>query len=135
MIVHFSIVKVAVICCSLFVNAFECLAQDQPAPALKVSEVEHDFGNIPAGTPVECVFTLTNTGNAPLVIATVHASCGCTKPEFSEEPVLPGKSTGIRVKFNAQGLGTFSKTITVYANTKDKAHLLFIKGNLYAPQN
>lgn len=116
-----------------FVFGFECPGQSNSAPTPKFSEIEHNFGDIPAGQSVSCEFIIENTGNAPYVIGDVTASCGCTKPEYSPEPVMPGKKTKIKVVFNGQGMGTFSKTITVYDNSEQKYHQLFIAGNLYDP--
>ena len=127
---------------SFFILAFlvfglECSGQNvaasAPAPTLKFSEIDHNFGDIPAGQSVSCEFVIENTGSTPYIISDVTASCGCTKPEYSPAPVPPGKSTKIKVVFNGQGMGTFSKTITVYDNSEQQYHQLFVSGNLYDP--
>ncbi len=78
----------------------------------------HDFGTIAEGDSVEHVFTFTNTGEFPLVVNNVTASCGCTTPEWPREPVKPGEKSFVRVKFNSRNkMGQQNKTVTIYANT------------------
>ncbi len=78
-----------------------------------------DLGTVKEGAPVEVSYRFTNTGDKPLVIANVTASCGCTVPEKPEEPIAPGKQGTIKAKFDSKGRkGTNNKVITVDANTK-----------------
>lgn len=97
---------------------------------ITATETEFDFGTIKeADGPVSHTFTIKNTGNAPLVLTRVAASCGCTKPEFDTAPVAPGKTTTIKVTYNPAGRpGQFVKTISVYSNGKDGSYILRIKG-------
>jgi len=88
-------------------------------PVITFEETVHDFGEIENGTPVETVFSYTNTGNAPLVITDIKSTCGCTVPQnWSKEPLAPGSSANFTVKFNGKGANKVSKTITVTANTE-----------------
>ncbi|GAB3896578.1 DUF1573 domain-containing protein [Spirosoma agri] len=78
----------------------------------------HDFGALTEGDTVEHVFKFTNTGEFPLIINNITVSCGCTTPEWPREPVAPGASSSIRVRFNSRGKsGEQNKTVTVIANT------------------
>lgn len=78
----------------------------------------HDFGALTEGDTVEHTFAFTNTGQFPLIINNITASCGCTTPEWPREPVAPGAKSSIRVRFNSRGkVGQQNKTITVFANT------------------
>lgn len=78
----------------------------------------YDFGTLTEGDTVEHSFAFTNTGEFPLIINNITASCGCTTPEWPREPVAPGAKSSIRVRFNSQGkMGQQNKTITVFANT------------------
>ena len=78
----------------------------------------HDFGTITEGDSVEHVFAFTNTGEFPLIVNNVTASCGCTTPEWPREPVKPGQKSFVRVKFNSRNkMGQQNKTVTIYANT------------------
>ncbi len=78
----------------------------------------YDFGTLTEGDTVEHVFAFTNTGEFPLIINNITASCGCTTPEWPREPVAPGAKSSVRVRFNSRGKqGEQSKTITIFANT------------------
>lgn len=77
-----------------------------------------DFGTINEGDTVEHVFQFKNTGEFPLIINNVTASCGCTTPEWPHEPVAPGKTSSILVRFNSRNkAGVQNKTVSIYANT------------------
>lgn len=80
---------------------------------LKFKELTHDFGKIKQNVPVTFDFAFTNTSNKPVVIESAIASCGCTTPVKPEAPVGKGKQDKITAGFNAQNLGTFTKTITI----------------------
>ena len=78
----------------------------------------YDFGTLTEGDTVEHVFAFTNTGEFPLIINNITASCGCTTPEWPREPVAPGAKSSVRVRFNSRGKsGEQNKTITIFANT------------------
>ncbi|GAB3541904.1 DUF1573 domain-containing protein [Spirosoma fluminis] len=78
----------------------------------------YDFGTLTEGDTVEHVFEFTNTGEFPLIINNITASCGCTTPEWPREPVAPGTKSSVRVRFNSRGKGgEQNKTITIFANT------------------
>lgn len=111
-----------------------------PADVIALKEGEYNFGKIPQGKPVTHVFTYTNTGSTPLSLENVQASCGCTTPEWSKEPVAPGASANITVGFNAMNDGPFTKYITIaYNGTQSKQ--IIIKGEVWktpsssAPEN
>lgn len=93
----------------------------------------HDFGTFSENDPkVTCTFTFTNTGNDLLVIHQAVASCGCTVPTYTKEPVKPGESGKIEVTYNGAGKypGDFKKTITVRCNAKTETVRLYIKGHM-----
>ena len=78
----------------------------------------YNFGEMTEGDTVEHTFAFTNTGEFPLIINNITASCGCTTPEWPREPVLPGQKSSVTVRFNSRGkMGEQNKTITVFANT------------------
>jgi hypothetical protein len=93
---------------------------------------EHDFGKIKeADGNATYVFEFVNKGNAPLVINRVQASCGCTTPTWTKEPIEAGKKGAITVTYAAPGRpGAFTKTITVYSNASDEQTVLVIKGEV-----
>ena len=84
--------------------------------AIQLKEAEYDFGKVPQGKPVYHIFEITNKSNQPLKLDNVTASCGCTTPEWSKEPVAPGATAKIKVGFNAAAEGAFEKYITVQYN-------------------
>ncbi len=128
---------------SLFVAlSFGALkAQDTPAPQvpangpkIEFSSLEHNYGQIVKGGDGNCVFTFTNTGTEPLILSNVRASCGCTTPSWTKEPVMPGKTGTIKVKYNTNNVGGFTKTITVTSNAVDNPRVVLkIKGNVTNP--
>ena len=82
----------------------------------------YDFGKInEEDGKATYVFTFTNRGNSPLVLNRVQASCGCTTPTYTKEPIEPGKKGIITVTYNPAGRpGVFTKTITVYSNASEE---------------
>ena len=96
-------------------------------PVMSFEKSEHDFGTIESGTPQETIFKFTNTGDAPLIITDASSSCGCTVPDPPKEPIAPGDTGEMVVKFNGSGQNQVTKTITVTANTEKGKELLRIK--------
>lgn len=89
----------------------------------------HDFGTLPEGPNADYEFTFKNTGKEPINLQTVNASCGCTTPSWSKEPVLPGKTGSIKASYATKGRpGGFTKSITVVSNAGTK--VLTIKGTV-----
>lgn len=108
---------------------------DGPLPALKWDEMEHDFGTINEGDVVEHVFKFENTGEAPLIIESARASCGCTVPKWPREPVPPGETGEVHVRFDSKGKPNVqNKTVTITANTYPKITRLRIK-SFVAPKD
>ena len=102
-------------------NVEKALVRDNSPTKLPIMTFDkkvHDFGVIKDGTPVETIFSYTNTGEAPLLITDIKSTCGCTVPrDWSREPLNPGESSQFTVKFNGKGSNKTSKTVTVAANT------------------
>jgi hypothetical protein len=89
----------------------------------------HDFGTVPEGPAAEYEFRFKNTGKEPITISKVQASCGCTTPSYSKDPVLPNKDGAIKASYNTNGRpGPFTKTITVVSNAGTK--VVTIKGTV-----
>jgi hypothetical protein len=100
-------------------KAAERDAQAIVFPSVTFDKTTHDFGEIMNGTPVETVFTYTNSGKSPLVVTDIKSTCGCTVPQgWSREPLAPGASSQFTVKFNGKGANKVSKTITLTTNTE-----------------
>src|ERR1700735_2944708 len=92
-------------------------ALPKPADVLQLKETSHNFGKIPQGRPTTYIFEIVNTGTTPLLLDNVHASCGCTTPEWSRAPIPAGATAEIKVGYNAYAEGTFNKTVTIVYNT------------------
>ena len=108
-------------------------AMAQKQAEIKFDKMEHNCGTFAESQPVQkCTFTFTNTGDAPLVINQAVASCGCTVPSYTKEPIAPGKKGTISVTYNGKGKfpGHFKKTITVRSNAKTEMTRLYILGNM-----
>lgn len=95
------------------------------------AKTAHDFGTIKESDgDVTCEFQFTNTGNSPILILRATASCGCTSPEYTKQPIRPGEKGVISVTYHAKGRpGPFEKSVHVYDNT-NKRTLLTITGNV-----
>ena len=89
-----------------------------------------DYGTIEKGSNGVRVFEFTNTGNEPLVISKVSSSCGCTIPKKPEDPILPGKTGQIEVKYDTNRVNPIRKTITVISNAETPTVALKIKGEV-----
>jgi hypothetical protein len=103
-------------------------AQEVYYPTMDFETKTHDFGTINEGDVVEHTFTFTNNGKAPLVITSARGSCGCTVPTWTKEPIKPGDSGEMLVKFNSKGKpNNQNKTVTIKANTESGTERLQIK--------
>jgi hypothetical protein len=97
-------------------------------PKLNFDKTEHDFGTIAEGDVVETVFNFTNTGKSELIILSAKGSCGCTVPEWPKEPIMPGESGKIKVKFNSYRKPNLQqKQITLVTNTEEGKEILKIR--------
>jgi hypothetical protein len=113
----------------LFTGAISAQAQFTEA-TISFDNLNHNFGNIKeVDGIVEHTFEFKNTGKQALILNAVRASCGCTTPEWSKEPIPPGGSGSIKVSFNPlRRPGAFRKSITVQSNAKTKTTILYIVG-------
>ena len=97
-------------------------------PVMAIDTPSVDLGTLMQGDTIMHVYNFKNTGNMPLVLSNVNASCGCTTPSYSTEPVAPGERGFITVKFNSKGKeGKLNKTVTAYANTKPAENTVSFK--------
>ncbi len=109
------------------------LAYGQGGADIKFDKTTYDFGTFSENEPiVSGTFTFTNVGDAPLVIHQAVASCGCAVPEYTKEPVMPGKTGTKKVTYNGTGkfAGHFKKSITLRTNAKTEMVRLFIEGDM-----
>lgn len=123
----FKIMK-KLIAIAIFVFSGLATAQAQKTAKIEFKSETIDYGEITKGSDGVRVFEFTNVGDAPLVIEDVKSSCGCTVPKKPEEPVMPGKTGKIEVKYDTNRVGPIRKTVTVYSNAEEPIKALKIKG-------
>ncbi|MEO9967789.1 MAG: DUF1573 domain-containing protein [Reichenbachiella sp.] len=106
------------------------LAQDKGTLEFIISD--HDFGDIKEEDgPATYEFEFINAGKAPLVISNVRASCGCTTPAWSKEPVLPGEKGFVKAQYNPRNRpGTFRKSLTITTNGNPAVVQAYIRGKV-----
>jgi hypothetical protein len=124
---------------SFFILLFTCSAIilhaqhiQQAQDSIIFEKLIHDYGTIVQGGDGYCEFEFTNKGINPLILSNISASCGCTVPEWPREPIAPGKTGVIKVKYNTNVIGAFNKSITVNSNANNSLVVLRIKGNVTA---
>lgn len=108
--------------------SFSVNAQDKKVAKIEFKTETIDYGTIEKGADGVRVFEFTNTGNAPLIISKVSSTCGCTIPKKPKEPILPGKTGEIEVKYDTKRVMPIRKTITVISNAETPTVALKIKG-------
>ena len=108
------------------------LAQEvsQDGAKIKFDKEVHDYGTIKNGADGTCTFDFTNTGNQPLIISNAKGSCGCTVPSWPKEPVNPGQTATITVKYDTKRTGAINKSVTITSNAvNEPTKVIRIKGN------
>lgn len=111
---------------------YQAEAESMESTTAEFAGEVYDFGEVPEGTKVTHQFSFTNTGDSPLKLTRVKASCGCTTPSFSEDPIGPGETGYIDVEFDSSGKPGFqNKSVTVTGNFSDGVNkILRIKGQV-----
>lgn len=105
-------------------------------PQITLDKEVHDYGTIKKGANGTSEFTIKNTGNAPLIVSRAKGSCGCTVPEWPKEPIMPGESAVMTVKYDTKRLGAINKSVTISSNaTNAETKVIRIKGTVIDSQN
>jgi hypothetical protein len=117
-----------------FINAQEPVTAEQPenpnAPKIEFTNKVINYGDIDYKADSNREFEFVNKGKEPLILTSVRASCGCTTPSWTREPVAPGAKGIIKVKYDTGRVGNFTKTITVQSNASNGTVTLQIKGKV-----
>lgn len=111
------------------------LQANTPAVAAQVDVIDktYNFGSVQDGAIVEYSYRFKNTGTTPLIINSATGSCGCTVPEKPEQPILPGETGFIKVKFDSKGrVGATHKTVTIASNANPEFPILELTGEVTA---
>ncbi|MBE4947158.1 DUF1573 domain-containing protein [Chryseobacterium culicis] len=104
---------------------------NEPSTSVALSENSFDFGKIKKGDKVEHVYEITNTGKNPLIISEVKPGCGCTAPDFTKEPIMPGKKGKVTLHFDSSSFdGNVQKYADVFANVEKAPIRLTFTANI-----
>lgn len=118
----------------ILLAAVTLLASIQMASAqaqIKFDKLTHDFGTFAEDNATQkCTFTFTNVGDQPLIINQAVASCGCTVPTYTKQPIMPGQKGTITITYDGKGKfpGHFKKTVTVRTNGTPEMTRLYVEG-------
>ncbi len=100
-------------------------------PKMSLAADVVDYGTIERGADPLRTVDFTNTGTEPLVIKNARGSCGCTVPTWPKEPVMPGETATIEIRYDTKRVGNISKTVKVTTNEKDdNVHVIRVKGKI-----
>lgn len=114
---------------ALFTNVI--IAQAATGPAIAVDKDVHDYGDVPYGGDGTCEFKVTNTGTEPLIMSKCKGSCGCTVPKCDTNPIAPGETSIITVKYDTKRTGAISKSVTINSNAvNEPTKVVRITGNV-----
>lgn len=103
-------------------------------PMISLDKEVHDYGTMKQGGDGTCEFTVTNTGDQPLIISQCQGSCGCTVPQCETAPIKPGATSIIKVKYDSTRLGAINRSVTINSNaTNAPSKVITIKGNIEGP--
>lgn len=114
--------------------ATEVKVQNPNAPTMTFESEVVDYGTIEQGADGVREFKFTNNGKEPLIISNARGSCGCTVPTWPKEPIKPGESSVIKVKYDTKRLGAINKSVTITSNASTPTKVVRIKGKIIAPQ-
>lgn len=112
------------------------VAQEGPVEVTDGAQIEfaketHDYGEVAYGGNGQCTFEFTNTGTQSLIISNAKGSCGCTVPQWPKEPIAPGETAEIIVKYDTKRPGAINKSVTITSNaTNTPVKVIRIKGNV-----
>lgn len=119
------------LCVAVGANAQETTTPDPTNPnaaKFKFDTEVVDYGTIEHNSDPHREFKFTNVGKTPLIISNAKGSCGCTTPDWPKEPIKPGESAVIKVRYATDRIGAFEKTITLTSNASTPSKVIRIKG-------
>lgn len=114
----------------VFLTLSLTITKAQTGPVMVFEKTEIDYGTIAQDADGVRYFKFKNTGSEPLIIKNAVGSCGCTVPEWPQDPIYPGQTGLLKVKYETSRLGTYTKKITVTTNETNSTHELSIKVNV-----
>lgn len=126
-----NIKRLCFILCCIFLFTANIAAQN--GAQISADELTYNFGTIAEADGLAShTFVVKNTGDSPLVITRITASCGCTQPEWTKAPIAPGKTGNVKVTYNPKGRPVRSTRLFLYSATVKKAATRWLsKGTLH----
>jgi len=113
----------------------EDLEMQADGPRMEFESLEVPYGEIDQHSEPLRNLAFTNTGTEPLVIKSARGSCGCTVPIWPKEPIMPGESANIEIRYATDRIGKFSKTVTITTNESGDPHVVKVHGNVSKADN
>jgi len=93
-----------------------------------VDKTDHDFGTVKKdGGTVDAVFTIKNNKKVPVLISNVRPACGCTAPDWTKEPIEPGKTGTVTAIYSPSGSGPFTKSVSIIITEGDKTETIVVR--------
>ncbi len=112
-------------------NTDQSKLEEKMGPKIEFSTTIVDYGTIEQGADPLRVVEFKNVGDEPLIIKNARGSCGCTVPSWPKEPIMPGESSKIEIRYDTKRIGPISKTVKITTNEKDNnVHVLRVKGKV-----
>ncbi len=124
----FSVLVMAMLVATVSFAQTSPKAVAQDGAQMKFTTTIVDYGTIAQNSDPIRTVAFTNTGTEPLIIKSAKGSCGCTIPTFPKEPIAPGATAEIKIKYDTKRLGAINKTVTIQSNAGVK--ILKVKGNI-----
>jgi len=116
---------------SSFAQEQEAAPTAAPGPVMELESDVVDYGTIAKNSEPLRTLKFTNTGDEPLVISNARGSCGCTVPTWPKEPILPGESSVLEIRYATNRIGSFNKKVTLTTNETEKnSHVIAVKGKV-----
>ena len=117
---------------TIFALAFTVASAQKKGAVAQFAQTEIDYKKIEKGADPLRKFSFKNVGDEPLIISNAQGSCGCTVPTWPKEPIMPGQTATIDVRYDTQRVGPFSKSVTLTTNEANPTRVLSIKGEVNA---
>ena len=134
------ILPISMMLIAFLASSFSIIAQETVTVAkvggaeISLDKETHDYGVMQQHANGECVFIFTNNGTEDLVISNAKGSCGCTVPSWPREPIAPGESGELKVKYDTKRIGLINKSVTIQSNAvNEPTKIIRIKGEIKAP--
>ena len=135
-ILSMGLLLIAFLATNISVKSQEVVPVKVGGAEISFDKETHDYGVMQQHGNGECVFVFTNNGTEDLVISNAKGSCGCTVPSWPREPIAPGKTGELKVKYDTKRIGLINKSVTIQSNaTNHPVKIIRIKGEIKAPDN